>query len=189
MQPILKINEYQPFPIRDTAKSHAAESIKPSADTQPKDPLEKPTSQPKPSTDTYTPEEEHIPTGLYHIGHDEEGSPKVYFDNPEQKNSLPSAMQNEDIPAAQPSDKNPNTKPTDENPEDTKKTESCTGNTDKVDREIKQLKKKQQELKQQIRTENDEQKAETLKKKLSQVENELRQKDNDAYRRQHTVFS
>ena len=188
MQPILKINEHQPFPIHDTTKSHAAESPEPAANTQPQKAPQK-TNHANPPTDTYTPEEEHIPTGLYHIGHDEEGNPKVYFDNPEQKNNLPPAKQTNNLPAPQPSDKTPNTKPAKENPEDTKKAESCTGNTDKVDREIRQLKKKQQELKQQIRTEDDEQKAETLKKKLSQVESELRQKDNDAYRRRHTVFS
>lgn len=188
MQPILKINEHQPFPIHDTTKSHAAELPEPAANTQPQKAPQK-TNHANPPTDTYTPEEEHIPTGLYHIGHDEEGNPKVYFDNPEQKNSLPPAKQTKNLPAAQPPDETPNTKPAKENPEDTKKAESCTGNTDKVDREIRQLKKKQQELKQQIRTEDDEQKAETLKKKLSQVESELRQKDNDAYRRRHTVFS
>jgi len=68
------------------------------------------------------------------------------------------------------------------------KTEPCTGNTDKVDREIQKLKKKKEQLEQQIQSETDEKKVEKLKKELSQVEGELRQKDNEAYRRQHTVF-
>lgn len=69
------------------------------------------------------------------------------------------------------------------------KAEKCTGNTDKVDREIRKLKEKKKELEQQINLENDEKKKKQLEAKLSQVERELRQKDNDAYRRQHTVFS
>ena len=35
----------------------------------------------------------------------------------------------------------------------------------------------------------DEKKIQELEKKLRQVEQELIQKDNDSYRRQHTVFS
>jgi len=31
--------------------------------------------------------------------------------------------------------------------------------------------------------------TQALERQLSQMENELRQKDNDTYRRQHTVFS
>ncbi|MCI8363648.1 MAG: hypothetical protein HFG34_01670 [Eubacterium sp.] len=71
-----------------------------------------------------------------------------------------------------------------------KSEEKCVGNTDKVDREIKKLKEKQQQLEQQIRSvTGDEQKVKELEKKLAQIESELRQKDNDTYRRQHTSFS
>ncbi len=70
-----------------------------------------------------------------------------------------------------------------------KSEEKCVGNTDKVDREIKKLKEKQQWLEQQIRSAtNDEQKVRELEKKLAQVESELRQKDNDTYRRQNSEF-
>lgn len=67
--------------------------------------------------------------------------------------------------------------------------EKCTGSTDKVDREIEKLKKKQQELEQRLNTETDDTKIRELERKLAQVERELAQKDNDTYRRQHTVFS
>ena len=69
------------------------------------------------------------------------------------------------------------------------KTEKCTGNTDKVDREIEKLKKRKKELESQLRTEEDEGKRRSLEGELAQVERELSQKDNDGYRRQHTVFS
>ena len=67
--------------------------------------------------------------------------------------------------------------------------QSCTCNTDKVDREIEKLKKQKQELEQQINRETDESKIEDLKAKLAQVEKELSQKDNDTYRRQHAVYT
>lgn len=66
----------------------------------------------------------------------------------------------------------------------------CTANTDEVDREIKKLKEKKQQLEQQIRmAAEDEEKVRDLEKELAQVESELSQKDNDAYRRQHASFS
>lgn len=66
----------------------------------------------------------------------------------------------------------------------------CVGNTDQADQEIKNLREKKQQLEQQIRAAGgDENKIRKLKKKLAQTEQELKQKDNDAYRKQHTVFS
>ena len=67
--------------------------------------------------------------------------------------------------------------------------QSCTCNTDKVDREIEKLKKQKQELEQQINRETDESKMEDLKAKLAQIEKELSQKDNDTYRRQHATYT
>lgn len=62
----------------------------------------------------------------------------------------------------------------------------CQGSTDQVDREIEQLKKRRAALEQQLSSETDEAKIKDLKRRLTQVERELKQKDNDAYRRQHT---
>ena len=60
----------------------------------------------------------------------------------------------------------------------------------KVDREIKMLKEKKQQLEQQIQSASgDEKKIRELEKKLAQVENELSQKDNDTYRRQNASVS
>lgn len=72
--------------------------------------------------------------------------------------------------------------------EDKNKSESCTGNTDKVDREIKRLKKKAEQLEQRINA-ADGKERERLERQLKNVQNELTQKDNDNYRRQHTIFS
>lgn len=70
-----------------------------------------------------------------------------------------------------------------------RKAERCTGNTDAVDREIKKLREKREKLEKQLSSETDEAKRAELERKLSQVESELRQKDNDAYRRQHSTFT
>ncbi len=68
-----------------------------------------------------------------------------------------------------------------------KPAEKCVTNTDKVDREIKKLKEKKQQLEQKIQSASgDEKKIRELEKKLAQVEN---QKDNDTYRRQNASVS
>lgn len=67
--------------------------------------------------------------------------------------------------------------------------EKCTGSTDKADREIEKLKEKKKQLEQRIHAASgDERKTAELRRELAQVESELSRKDNDTYRRQHTVF-
>ena len=129
----------------------------------------------KPVMDEYIPEEKREPSGRYYLGKDEDGQPKIYFDDLEQDEG---ADNPEPKAANAPKEKAGG-----------KKAETCTGNTDQVDREIERLKKEKEQLERQINSETDEAKKEELESKLSQVENELRQKDNDAYRRQHAVFS
>lgn len=113
------------------------------------------------------------PNGLYRVGEDENGNRKIFYEDPN-KSSHADGKQQPKVNADQP-----------EQPE-----EKCVGNSDKVEREIRKLKEKKQQLEQQIRTASgDEKKVKDLEKKLAQVENELSQKDNDAYRRQNTIFS
>lgn len=125
------------------------------------------------------------PSGLYRVGRDENGSRKIFYDDP--KVSRNGQGEPEEL---------------------------CAGNTDKVDQEIKRLKEKRQELQQQIQAasgektpsghsgspgsapakagapdDRKENKIRELEKKLAQVEQELSRKDNDTYRRQHTDFS
>ena len=131
-----------------------------------------------PVTDEYIPEKKEDPAGRYWLGKDEDGKPKIYFDDPERTSDASKAC-NADKKASGPQEKASNDKTV----------EKCTCNTDKVDREIEKLKKKQKELKSQLNSETDETKIQELKKKLSQVENELRQKDNDTYRRQNAEYT
>lgn len=121
----------------------------------------------KPVKDEYIPEENQEPIGRYRPGRDENGDPKIYFDDPRQ-DKAPKAPDGEDSGG---------------------RADSCTGSTDRVDREIEKLKKRQKELEQKIGSETDAKKIEKLERELEQVESELREKDNDTYRRQHAVFS
>ena len=126
----------------------------------------------KESSDLPDPRDEYIsgeklgkkPNGLYRVGQDENGNRKIFYDDPNK---------------AERADGKEEPKP-----------EICAGNTDKVDQEIRKLKEKKQQLEQQIQSASgDEKKIRELEKKLAQVEQELSQKDNDSYRRQHTIFS
>lgn len=68
------------------------------------------------------------------------------------------------------------------------KSEVTVCDTGAVDRELESLRKEREQLEQQLRTAAPEQ-AEAIRQQLDQVTRELAQKDNDAYRRQHAVFS
>ncbi len=105
------------------------------------------------------------PTGLYRVEQDENGNRKIYFDDP---NSRASKTEGKDQ----------------------EKPEVCVGNTDRVEQEIRKLKEKKQQLEQQLQSASgDEKKVREVERKLAQVEQELSTKDNDTYRRQHTVFT
>ena len=156
--------------ISGTARSYGTAGVKAAPEVQRPEAEAFPHS-PAPVMDEYVPEEKQEPSGRYWLGKDENGKPKVCFDDPERADDKPS-----DAPA-----------PAKEARED--KAERCTGNTDQVDREIERLKKRKETLEQRISAQTDDAKIKELERKLAQVERELAQKDNDTYRRQHTVFS
>jgi len=109
------------------------------------------------------------PSGLYRLEQDENGTPKVMYDDPKR--------------AAKAKDVQPKEEPA-------KKAEKCTTNTDNVDREIEKLKEEKKQLEQQIKAAaGDKEKVKVLEKKLAQIEGQLSQKDNDTYRRQNAVIS
>lgn len=119
------------------------------------------------------PSDGYIPSnpvkGIYRPGKDADGNPKIDYIDP-----------NKDV--------SPKAKAEDKVSSDPKKSESTTTDTDKVDREIEELKEKKARLEQEIRTAEDDQKK-RLEQELRQVEAELAQKDNDNYRRQNAVVS
>ena len=123
------------------------------------------------------------PVGLYRIGQDENGSRKIFFEDPDKADRA----DGKEEPKAEKAD---GKKPKVDGDSQGKPAEVCIGNTDKVDREIEKLKEKKRELEQQIQSASgDERKIQELEKKLTQVEQELSQKDNDTYRKQHSEFS
>lgn len=151
--------------------------------------------------------DEYIPSGdqskssagVYRLEKAEDGEQRIVFDRPdqsenaeksEQANANPAQPVNGSEEKAEPIEDADSPKKTDE-PEkkDNKKEVTCTGNTDKVDREIKQLKKKKQQLEQQLDSvRSDEDKRKEIEAQLSQVNSELNMKDNDSYRKQHTTY-
>ena len=139
----------------------------------------------KPVMDEYVPEEPQEPSGRYWMGRDEDGQPKIYFDDPERAADAP--KQPEGTPEAEEPDPAGQGAKGPEGKKDKGETWEC--NTDQVDREVEKLKKKQQELEQRLNSETDEAKIKDLERKLSQVEQELKQKDSDTYRRQHAVYT
>lgn len=151
------------------------------------DGAEKKQRQPQYDKYIHEDEEDKRKAGVYRVAYDENGKAKIQFDDPDrvsekEEGKLPDKVKG--TSEEEEEDKESKTKKA-----KGKKVESCRGNTDKVDQEIEKLKKKRDQLKQRIHTEKDEVKAEELKKQLAQVESELKRKDNDAYRRRHTVFS
>lgn len=143
----------------------------------------------RPVRDEYVPEEKHKEAwGRYWQEKDEDGSLKIHFDDPEAAGEAPkdvSAVPEGDEPEAAGEEAPEKAAPSGGDRE----AERCTCNTDKVDRELEKLREKRADLEKQLNSESDEGKARELERKLSQVENELRQKDNDTYRRQHSVFT
>ena len=176
MMPISGVNTGAVQPLTTAEKVLGAPKVQKSEE-------ESQSRQLKPVMDEYIPEEPQEPSGRYWMGKDEDGQPKIYFDDPERAANAPT--QPEDTPEAEEPDpagqgaKGP----------EGKKDETWECNTDKVDREIEKLKKKQQDLEQRLGTETDEAKIKDLERQLSQVEQELKQKDSDTYRKQNAAYT
>lgn len=130
--------------------------------------------------DEYIPSEKDEPIGLYAVSQDDEGNKEIYYDAPNR--SADNDEKAADSPQKAEDNKNG------EKSDDKEKSESCTANTDKVDREIERLKKRLKELEQHTAA-ADGKERERIEKQIKAVESELAQKDNDTYRRQHTIFS
>ena len=176
MMPISSVNTGAVQPLITAEKVHGASKVqKPGEEAQ--------SRQLKPVMDEYVPEEPQEPSGRYWMGKDEEGQPKIFFDDRSRTADLP--KQPEGSPEAEEPDLADQGAKGPEGNED--KEEVWEGNSGKVDREIEKLKKKQQELEQRLNTETDEAKIKDLERQLAQVDRELKQKDNDTYRRQHTT--
>lgn len=128
----------------------------------------------KPRMDQYIPEEKQGSFGRYWMGKDEEGQPKVCFDDPKRAEEAP---------------QKPGSVPDTEGPEKGGKEEQWACDTGGVDREIEKLKEKQKQLEQRLGAETDETRSRELERQLTQVTQQLMEKDNDAYRKQHSTYT
>ncbi len=166
--PISRVNTSAAQPLISAERaSETSKAQKPEEETQ---------GHPsRPVTDQYIPKEEHPPFGRYWMGKDEDGQPKIYFDDPERAEENP--QKPESTPDVDGSEKGD------------RKEEKWACDTGKVDREIEKLKEKKQELEQRLKAETDGTKLRELERQLAQVEQGLGQKDNDAYRKQHATFT
>ncbi len=126
--------------------------------------------------------------GLYYIKRGNDGAPEIKFDDPQMTDAKNKESEKAEPESKSPEEKEPEKSEPDKS-EPKKKSESCTANTDKVDKEIERLKEKQKQIEQKLRAEDDERKTEQLKKQLDSVTRELSRKDCDSYRRSRTEFS
>ena len=188
MMPISGVNTVAVQPLTTAEKVLGASKVQ-------KLEVEAQSRQLKPVMDEYVPEEPQEPSGRYWMGKDEDGQPKIYFDDPERAAEAPKGpeaapdVKKSDAEAPEAEEPDPAGQGA-KGPEGKKnKDETWECNTDKVDREIEKLKKKQQELEQRLNTEIDEAKIKELEHQLAQVEQELKQKDNDTYRRQNAAYT
>lgn len=172
--------------VREAEKSRETRPVSP-ASPQGGGPL-------KPARDEYVPEGEkkREPYGRYWLGKDQDGSLKVCFDDPEAKDAASPASPEAAAPpkAEEPEkDEEPGAPGKPAPPGRSGEEEKCTADTDEVDRELKRLREKREELARRLSSETGGERARALERKLAQVEGDLAQKDNDAYRRRHTKFT
>lgn len=114
--------------------------------------------------DEYVSSETKEPIGLYRVSQNDEGSRQISYDDP---NKAPEKIGSSD---------------------DDKCEETITANTNRVDKEIKELRERSRLLAEKLRA-ADPQSADAVRRELNEVYRELAQKDNDQYRRQNTMFS
>ncbi len=118
--------------------------------------------------DRYAPEKPTKGAGLYSMGKDEDGNPVLRFDSPDKAKEAAKEEQ-----AAR--------QAAEEREEERAKPRTVT-NTDRVDRELQELREEAEELAQKLRTATGKE-AESIQQKLTLAKIELRIKDNDTYRR------
>nr|WP_325293505.1 hypothetical protein [uncultured Oscillibacter sp.] len=142
----------------------------------------------RPRMDEYVPEKKQEPCGRYWPGRDGDGRPTVYFDSPDRPG--PPAPQRTAEAPGDGAPAEPRKAEGPEGPEEKgEKEERWVCNTDQVDREIEETKKRKEDLERHLASESDEAKIKELRRQLDQVSRELCEKDNDQYRKQHAAFT
>jgi hypothetical protein len=137
--------------------------------------------------------------GIYRLEKDENGNSKIIFSKSEASASAvdgdtdakqAAASKKEDHSEVAPADREEKSeKASDGSPSD-KHGELVTVNTNKVDAEIRKLKKEKQQIEQELKqAAGDDAKHSSLEKRLRVIESELKIKDTDSYRRQNADYT
>lgn len=137
--------------------------------------------------------------GIYRLEKDENGNSKIIFSKSEASASAvdgdtdakqAAASKKEDHSDVAPADREEKSeKASDGSPSD-KHGELVTVNTNKVDAEIRKLKKEKQQIEQELKqAAGDDAKHSNLEKRLRVIESELKIKDTDSYRRQNADYT
>jgi len=131
---------------------------------------------------------DHTMSGINDVA--SSGQARELYSNPQKWADSASQSPQQPDPEKEDYNKPKPSRPTMDRYEPGKRTEKTTGSTDKVDREIEALRKKRAELESRLaRAANHPEEKLKLERELAKIEAELKTKDNDSYRRQHTVFS
>lgn len=153
--------------------------------------------------DVYVHGETPARTGIYCPAADGNGEPGIRFDDPgrqdvgrgfleegrtEERRASGAAEGTEERRASS-SSEGAEERRASASPEKSERTEECTTNTDKVDREIRELREKKKELEQKLARSDGPEDKKRLETQLQQTERELQMKDNDSYRRSHAQYS
>lgn len=134
--------------------------------------------------DRYVPQKPADKAGLYHKVKDQDGNPTLRFDDP----SKDDEDDEDPIKAAEEEKARKEEKAAQEKKKEKAQERKTTINTDRVDREIEKLREEVEDVSQQLRTATGD-RAEELEQKLLLDKIQLRLKDNDTYRRAHSVVS
>lgn len=126
------------------------------------------------------------PTGLYRPVREADGRRSVRFDAPRQ--TEPNFGAPKEAPEPPRTERSAQRDAAPGAPEEDAE-ERWRCDTDAVDREIKALRERAQQLRAQARAQTDPAARRRLEQQLAQTERSLREKDNDAYRRERAVFT
>ena len=134
--------------------------------------------------DRYAPEDRSGKAGLYRMAKDEEGNPVLLFDGPEKATQEKTEAAGESEEAEAEEKAAAQKEAAQEKEAEESESKSTVTNTDRVDRELQQLRDEAEDLARKLRTATGDE-AERLQQKLTLAKIELRIKDNDTYRRAH----
>lgn len=151
--------------------------------------------------------------GIYRLGKDSEGNPRILIDQPEKEKAdvnaadidteakpadvpeqgdktAPASGEQDDLDAPPADQDDEDEKASDNSPSDKGGEMVTIVSSDQVDAELRKIREQKQQIEQEMRrATGDDTKRAKLEKRLESIESELQMKDNDDYRRQHAQYT